>query len=274
MKKSTLFLACCIGLMFFASCKKDPVAPTIDLLAEVGCVTEDAEVYSGNEILVGFTGTGENLTQIEIVLSLDGTILESHTGDLSNQKSAFTYKHAFTVDAVGKVTIRGTVYDANETSASKTFEIQFTEKPSTKFLGHYEGDALFTGIMKAEMEGMDPIENEVTDKAFLVTLDLREGETLTDVIGTCKIEDQEMEIKGTVEGNTVTFESVNTTVTFNYEMIPVPITMDVTYTITGVLDNETLTLDGACNGEGEIHFFIYNGTTALDGIIGGSLVKQ
>ena len=280
MKKSTLFIACCIGLMFFASCKKDPVAPTIDLLAEAGCVTENAQVYSGNEILVGFTGTGENPTQIEIVLSLDGTILASHTGDLSSQKSdpvsPFTYKHAFTVEAVGTVTIRGTVYDANGTSASKTFEIHFNEKPNAKFIGHYEGDALFTGFMKAEIPGMDPMEQEVTDRAIPVILDLRDGETMTEVIGNCKISDQEMEIKGNVEGNSVTFEAVNTTVTFNYDMngINVPINMNITYAVTGVLDNETLTLNGSCNGEGEIHFFIYNGTTTLDGTIGGSLVKQ
>ena len=188
--------------------------------------------------------------------------------------SPFTYKHAFTVDAVGTVTIRGTVYDANGTTASKTFDIHFNEKPTTKFLGHYEGDALFTGIIKAEIPGMNPIEQDVTDRAIPVILDLRDGETLTEVIGNCKIDDQEMEIKGTVEGKTVTFESVNTTVTFNYEMIPVPISMNVTYTITGVLDNETLTLDGSCNGEGEIQSYLYNATTALDGTIGGSLVKQ
>ena len=280
MKKSTLFMACCIGLMLFASCKKDPIAPTIDLLADGSCVTEDAQVYSNTEFLVGFTGTGENLTQIEVVLSLDGNILASHTEDLSNQKSdpvsPFTYKHAFTVEAVGKVSIRGTVYDANGTSALKTFDIQFNEKPNAKFLGHYEGNALFTGSMNAEMPGMDPMEQDFTDRAIPVILDLRDGETLTEVIGNCKISDQEMEIKGNVEGNSVIFEAVNTTVTFNYDLngINVPINMNITYAVTGVLDSETLTLDGSCNGEGEIHFFIYNGTTALDGTLGGSLVKQ
>jgi hypothetical protein len=273
MKKSTLFLACCIGLMFFASCKKEPVAPTISLLAEEGCVIEDAQVYSGNEILVGFTGTGENLTQIEIVLSLDGTILANHTGDLSSQKTAFTYKHAFTVEAVGKVTIRGTVYDANGTSASKTFDIYFNEKPNTKFLGHYEGDALFTGIIKVNVMG-DSINQEVTDRAIPIILDLRDGETITEVIGNCKINDQEMELKGAVDGDTVTFEAVSTTVTSNYEMngFSIPLSMTITYTVTGVLNNGTLTLNGSCNGDGVIP--LLNGTTYLEGSIGGSLAKQ
>ena len=39
MKKSTLFLACCVGLMLFASCKKDPVAPTISAITDAGYAT-------------------------------------------------------------------------------------------------------------------------------------------------------------------------------------------------------------------------------------------
>ena len=77
-----------------------------------------------------------------------------------------------------------------------------------------------------------------------------------------------------VNDNTVTFEAVSTTVTTNYEMngINIPLSMTVTYSVTGVLDNETLTLNGTCNGDGVISFL--NGTTHLEGTIGGSLVKQ
>ena len=274
MKKSTLFLACCIGLLFFASCKKDPVAPTIDMTNGSEYVTENAQLYYGDEVTVGFDATGEDLIKLEVTLSADGTIFTSHFENIEKQAS-YSYSHTFTLDASGTVTITGIVTDASGQTASKSFNIICNEWPNAKFVGHYEGDALFTGIMKAEIDGMDPIENEMTDRAFPVTLDLRQGEALTDVIGICKIESQEMEIKGTVEGNTVTFEAVNTTVTFNYNMngINIPLDMNITYAVTGVLDNETLTLNGTCNGEGEIHFII-NGTTSLDGTIGGSLAKQ
>ena len=99
---------------------------------------------------------------------------------------------------------------------------------------------------------------------------------MTEVIGNCKINDQDMELKGTVEGNKVTFEAVNTTVSYNYDMnwFNIPVDMNITYAVTGTLDNETLTLSGTCNGGGEIHLLIYNGTTSHDGTIGGSLVKQ
>ena len=99
---------------------------------------------------------------------------------------------------------------------------------------------------------------------------------MTEVIGNCKINDQDMELKGTVEGNKVTFEAVNTTVSFNYEMngFNIPLEMNVTYAVAGTLENKTLTLNGTCNGAGEIHILIYNGTTSIEGTIGGSLVKQ
>ena len=277
MKKTTLFLACCIGLMLFASCKKDPVAPTINLLAEVGCVTEDAQVYSGDEILVAFTCTGENLTQIEVVISQNGIVLATQTDSFSDLKddpvSPKTYKHAFTIEAIGTVNIKGTVTDANGLTASKSFDIFYNEKPCAKFLGHYEGDALFTGMMKAEIQGMDPMEQEVTDRAIPVILDLSEGATITEIIGTCKIDDQEMEIKGTVEGNTVTFDAANTTITFDYPVggFSVSPEVNMTYNVKATLDGEQLSLDGTCVGNGDINLFIYNGTVAIDGTIGGSL---
>lgn len=278
MKKLTLFMACCIGLMLFASCKKDPIAPTINLLADVGCVTENAQVYSGDEILVGFTCTGENLTQIEVVLSQNGIVLATQTDNFSDSKddvSTKTYKHAFTIEAIGTVNIKGTVTDANGLTASKSFDILYDEKPNAKFVGHYEGEALFTGMMKAEMEGMDPMEQEVTDRPTLVTLDLSEGAFVDEVTGRCKIEDQEMEIKGKVEGNTVTFEAVNSTISFDYDLggFTVSPQVQMTYNVKATLDGEQLGLDGTCVGNGDINLFIYNGTVAIDGTIGGSLNK-
>jgi hypothetical protein len=275
MKKSTLFLACCIGLMLFASCKKDPVPPTISIITDAGYVTENAQIFSGDNIKVGFNATGEKLTKIEITLTQNGTVINSSQATIENQTS-FSHTAAFTVEATGTVTVTGTVTDANGLTASKNFDIHFNEKPNAKFIGHYEGDALFTGIMKAEVTGLDPVEQEVTDRAVPVILELRAGETMTEVIGNCKINDQDMELKGMVVGNKVTFEAVNTTVSYNYEMngFNIPLEMNVTYAVAGTLDNKTLTLNGTCNGEGEIHLLIYNGTTSIDGTIGGSLEKQ
>ena len=153
MKRNILFMACCIGLMLFASCKKDPVAPTINIFTDMSCVTENAQVFSGDSIWVGFTGTGENLTQIQIVISQNGNVLVNHSDIFrmlqNNPVAPFTYIHAFVVEASGTVTVEGTVTDANGLTASKSFNINFEEKPNAMFIGHYEGNALATGFYEA-----------------------------------------------------------------------------------------------------------------------------
>ena len=280
MKKTTLFLACCIGLMLFASCKKDPIAPTINLLADAGCVTENAQVYSGDEILVGFTGTGENLTQIEIVLSQNGTILANHSENLGNQKtdpvSPFTYKHAFTIQANGTVNIKGTVTDANGLTASKSFNINFNEKPNAKFVGRYEGNALATGTLHANINGMDPFDQDFADRETPMVLELEAGTNINEVVGTCTFDDRSVDCHGTVEGDVVTFEAINDVITFNYEMggFSVSPQLNVTYNIQGTLNGNQLMLDGTCSGNGDINLFIYSGTIDMDATVGGSLTKE
>lgn len=280
MKKSSLFLACCIGLMFFASCKKDPVAPTINILEDVGVVTEDAQVYSGDEIVVGFTGTGENLTQIEIVISQDGIVLASHSDDLNSQRndptSPFYYWHSFTIEASGTVNVKGTVTDANGLTASKSFNIHFNEKPNAKFVGRYEGNALATGILHANISGMDPIDQDFTDRETPIVLQLEAGFDINEVTGTCSFEDRTVDCKGTVEGNVVTFEVIDDVITFNYDLggFSVSPQLNVTYNIKGTLTDGQLLLDGSCQGNGDINLFIYSGTVDMDATVGGSLTKE
>ena len=274
MKKSTLFMACCIGLMLFASCKKDPVAPTISLFNGSGYATENTAYYSGDEINVGFVATGENLTKLEAVVSQNGTVLTTHFENIE-KAATYTYSHTFTIEASGTITITGTITDAAGQTATTSFNIICNEKPNAKFVGHYEGEALFTGTMEAIVSGMEPMQQNLTDRPISVTVDLRAGETVNEVVGTCKTEEQEMEIKGTVDGNTVTFEGVNTTITFNYDLAGFSLKpeMDINYDVKATLENEKLSIDGTCTGNGEIHMLFYNGTIAIDGSLGGKLDK-
>ena len=277
MKKTVLFLACCIGLLLLASCKKDPVAPTIDILADADCVSENAQVYSGDEILVGFTGTAENIIQIGIVISQDGIELASHTDDMSGQKadavSPFSYKHAFTIETAGTVTVTGTATDANGLTASKSFNIIYEEKPYEKFVGDYEGDALFTGTMNAEMPGQEPMGQELTDFEMPVNLTISGGENPNEVEASWKMGEQEMTTTGTVDGDKVSFEVTNFpyTFTYTYQGAQIPVNFIMTYNIIGTLNGNQLDLEGTCQGNGSI---LFTATVEIDGTIGGSLAKS
>ena len=273
MKKSTLIMACCIGLMLLASCKKDPVAPTISIYGNE-CVTENAQVFSGDEIMVGFQATGEKLTKIEVSITQNNVQLAQDTKTI--EAEAYTYLQKFTINASGTVTIRGTVTDAAGQTATASFNVIYNEKPNEKFVGHYEGNALGTGSYQAEITGTGPIQEEFTDREVPVILDIEAGDNMNEVVATCTIEDRTMTTKGYVEGDKVTFEAINDVVSFAYDLgfMTIYPEVNLTYMVVGTLVESKLNLDGTCTGNGEINAFFYNGTLTVDAIIGGSLNKM
>ena len=271
-------MACCIGLMLLASCKKDPVAPTISAITDTGYVIENAQIFSGDNIKVGFNATGEKLTKIEIMLTENGTVINSSQATIDNLTS-YSHTAAFTVEATSTVTITGTVTDANGLTASKSFNIICNEKPNAKFVGHYEGNALATGVMNAEISGMgmepQTFQNEFTDREVPVILDITAGSDMNKVNATCIIDERTMTATGTVEGDKITFETFNDVITFDYDMglMVIHPQINVSYTVVGTLNGNQLMLEGNSTGEGEINAFIYNGTLNMEATIGGSLNK-
>ena len=275
MKKSTLFLACCIGLMLFASCKKDPVAPTISVITDTGYVTENAQIYSGDIIKVGFNATGEKLTKIEITLTQNGTVINSSQATIENQTS-FSHTAAFTVEATGTVTVTGTVTDANGLTGSKSFNINYYEKPNAKFIGHYEGNALATGSYQAEVSGLEPVQQEFTDREVPVILDIAAGDDINKIVATCTIDDRTMTALGTVEGDKITFETINDVITFDYDLgiMVIHPEINVTYSIVSTLVDGQLNLEGNCTGNGVMNYGFFSGTINLEATVGGSLNKK
>ena len=279
MKKNPLFLACCIGLMLFASCKKH-VAPTIDIFEGPDCVTENAQVFSGDEICVGFSCTGESLTKIEIVISKDGNILATQTSGFDNQKNdpvaPYIYKSTFVVEATGTVNIKGTVTDAQGMTASKSFNINYNEKPNARFVGRYSGNPVLNGTMNAEIQGIGSFDQDIENEETPTVLVLEPGEEIDEVVGTCTFDNHSFACRGIVDGDVVTFEGDNETYDFvqdiNGMTINVPLTM--TYCIKGTLDNGQLVLSGTCEGNGNFNVLIYSGTLNLETTISGSLTKE
>lgn len=273
MKKTALFMACCIGLMFFASCKKD-IQPTLTVVTDPGYVSQNSEVFSGDQLLVGFNATGESLIQIMMIAEQNGTAIFTHTETLENLAS-YSYTKTFSLDATGTVTIRGTVTDAKGNTATKSFDIHMNEKPNAKFVGHYEGNILFSGTANLNVSNMDPMSQTFENEPYPTIVDIVPGESIIEVMATITINNQPNTVKGTVEGNKVVFEAINDdfTYTYDYQGFSVPIPLDMTYAITGLLNGDQLGIEGSCKGNGEVSLLIYSGTVDLDGTLGGSLAK-
>ena len=275
MKKSSLFLACCIGLMLFASCKKDPIAPTITLMQGEGYLTENAHVFANEDLIVGFVATGEKLVEIETKITKDGLLLSRSIESL-DELPTYTGPSHISISEAGTVTITGTVTDAAGQTASVSINVFCEEQPNAKFVGRFEGNALSSGTLHANITGMDPIDQEFTDRETPVVLELAAGDDINEVVGTCTFEDRSVDCRGTVEGNVVTFEAINDVITFNYDLGGFSISpqLNVTYNIKGTLTDGQLMLDGSCQGNGDINLFIYSGTVDMDATVGGSLTKE
>ena len=273
MKKSILFMACCIGLMLFASCKKD-TQPTLTVVTDPGYVSQNTEVFSGDQLLVGFKATGESLIQIMMIAEQNGAAIFTHSETLDNVAS-YSYSKTFTLDVTGTVTIRGTVTDAKGNTATKSFDIHMNEKPNAKFVGHYEGDILFSGTANLNVTGMDPMSQSMENEPFPTVIDIAPGESIIEVLATITFNNQSNTVTGTVDGNKVAFEAVNDsfTYTYDYQGFSVPIPLDMTYAITGLLNGDQLGIEGSCRGNGEINLLIYSGTVDMEGSLGGSLNK-
>ena len=275
MKKFTLFLACCIGLMLFASCKKDPIAPTITLMQGEGYLTENAHVFANEDLIVGFVATGEKLVEIETKITKDGLLLSRSIESL-DELPTYTGSSHISISEAGTVTITGTVTDAAGQTASVSINVFCEEQPNAKFVGRFEGNALSSGTLHANITGMDPIDQEFTDRETPVVLELAAGDDINEVVGTCTFEDRSVDCRGTVEGNVVTFEAINDVITFNYDLGGFSISpqLNVTNNIKGTLTDGQLMLDGSCQGNGDINLFIYSGTVDMDATVGGSLTKE
>lgn len=275
MKKSTLFMACCIGLLLLAGCKKK-VAPTITVFQGEGYLTENAQVYANENVKLGFVATGEKLVELETIITKDGILISRSTESIEGQPSSYTSSTNISFIDTGTMTVMATVTDANGLTASTSYNFDCIEKPYEKFLGNYEGNALFSGNMEVNMDGVDPMQQEVTEHEVPVSVVISGGPAVDEVIILLQMDNQEMELAGKVDGNMITCEADHVSYSFNYDLgggFNVTPEMDVSYIVKATLEGNQLMIDGTCTGSGEVHVLIYNGTISVDGIIGGSLNK-
>jgi len=274
MKKASLFMALCIGLMMLASCNKK-VEPTISIITGDGYAQQGTELYSGDPITVGFNATGKKLCMFQLTAKCGDDLIYADDDELDNVDS-YVYENTFTLEAEGTVTIYAFILDDAGNVANTSFEVICNEKPYTKFLGHYEGSALLTGTLNVEQNGQSTFSNEMNDYDVPVVAQLEPGMAVNEVIGTIIINDQPNDVLGVVEGNTVTFEAINAQFSMTVPVggFSVSPTLNMTYNIVGTLEDNILKLNGECKGDGVFNIpFVGDGDIDLDANISGSLTK-
>ena len=220
MKKTFLFLSCSLVLVIMASCKKGPVLPGISILRNQGCVIENSQVYYGGEITVGLRCTGENLTCIDIVLSQNDSVLARHTDSLCAKRvdpvTTIDYKHPFTLEVLGAVTVTGTLTDSLGQVATLSFDINYNETPNMKFVGHYEGDLFICGNYTADVTVIGQQDGDLDSIPFYTIVDIVTSDNMNEVVATLTLGDQPNIVRGVVDGDNIVFDEINSTFVFDY----------------------------------------------------------
>lgn len=284
MKKAILFLSCSLVVMMMAGCRKGPVLPDISVLHNQGCVIENSQVYYGGEITVGFSCTGENLTRLDVVLMQDDSILARHTDSLFNRKKEpvppYIYKHPFTLEVLGPVTVTGTLTDAQGQVATVSFDINYNETPNMKFVGHYEGDIFINGNYSADLSLIGLQDGDLDSVAFYTIADIVTGDNMNEVVANLTLGDQPNTVRGTVNDNDIVFDEINSKFVFDYTYdglfnINIPIELDVIFSMHGTLTDGVLHLEGDCHGGGDISIMggMIHGPMTMEGTLGGDLTK-
>lgn len=269
MKKTALFMACCIGLLFFASCKKE-TQPTISIATGANYAGQGTELFADDPVTVGFSAIGEKLTKIEMNVSQNGMVIYTDAQSIENADT-YLYVHSFTIDAVGTVTVSGIVTDAKGHTATTSFDILYYEKPNAKFVGRYEGNALITGSYDIEVTNMEPMHEDFENRPVAAIVEMAAADNSNEVVATVTIDEETSTMTGIVEGNKVIFEAINSSYNMTYQGFSLPI--DMTYNIIGTLNEGRLELSGDCKGDGSINMLFITGTIQMEGTVGGSLDK-
>lgn len=254
------------------------IKPSIDPITDGGFITDGNGVLIGQPFNVGFKASGQNLTRLEVNILQNGNVIASHFEDIENS-DIYNYSHSFEVSTAGPMNVQGIIKDAAGHSVSTDFTITaFEENPSAAFLGHYEGEVFFNGnyIITANIL-QDPITDELPNDPIPMGIELEQGDNICEVIGTCHIEDQPFSLKGVVNGNTITFESFDDVISYEFNLGGNLFNPQITatYNLTATLEDGILYIEGTCNGQSSISYaYIITGNIALESTMNGSLNKM
>ena len=251
MKKLSFALACFIGLLFFASCKKDESTNndpeekplTITPITDEGFVTGGEEVLVLNSFKYGFVAQGTDLTLFTCTIESGGeTTTDENELDNATYKS---YESTFLPSSPGEVKITGTIKNAKGETTSATIIINAVGAENDKFIGNYAGEIVINGTIEVTIFGetqTQPLDEQKTDIEMKITA----GNENDEVIANFEMEGQPANIKGKCKNNHVDFEPVSETIAYEGQQI------NCTFIMRGNLDGNTLNVSGNINATGTL----------------------
>lgn len=280
MKKLLLALTCLIGVMFFASC--DPEAfgdlleqkPNIAFVEEEGYPINNSTVYSGTELRFKVQASpnetsGSPLkTFLFIINDSNGTIIFQDSKELTSAESGTVeFTEVFVPKMETTLEITATVTDEVGKKNTAVMVITSIAPPSADdFIGNFKGNVRINCDVVSDTPAIDGEQIDL-DEEVEITLNANEN---NEAHATFIIDETEIILTGERVGNKFIFDRFEYSTVVN---LVTDININLNITMTGILDNDVLSVTGDVAGDGTTPDLFNLIQATLNGTMEGELFR-
>ena len=281
MKKLFFALACVVGLMTFASCTQEVIddimaqKPEVEFVTGEGLVSANTSIYLGEELnfkvrVAPNSGSESELAHFDFsITDLTGATVFNQNPEFTNAAGENTFEFTFTPQAASTYAVIATVTDkAGKANVAKV--VVDCVEPVLEGLGTFTGEIDILGHVSTNEVIGYTYDNDYNMEGLATILTLGAIDENNRVSATLEIDGTPVTLYGTMVEGTITFDEFHFNKTIS---ITVDVTLDLVMNMTGVLQDDVLTLSGTAIGAGSTMVTVLQITANYNGTIEGSLEK-
>ena len=262
MRKLSFALACIIGLMFFASCNPETFnelleqKPSIEFVEADGNVQNNATVYAGTELLFqvkmepNATSSSPLKTLTFTILDTNGNSLMDETTDLTSiEGNPIQIQKTYVPENATTLMVNAVVEDQAGKKNTAAMNITVIAPPSEEeFIGNFAGQVSIVCDVTSDNPQLDGQQLNTGELPTEISLSC---DADNNALASFTLDGTDIIISGKRNGNKFTFDQFQYTRTVN---LVFDIDLNINITMTGVLEDDILTISGDANGTGSALF--------------------
>ena len=274
-------MACVIGLMFFASCTQEVIddimaqKPFAEFVSGNGYISSNTGLYVGDALnfkvkVSPNTSSQSPLASFDfLVTDLTGATFYNDNPVIEDPNGENIFEYTLTPNYASTFAVTATVTDEVGKKSIVSVVIDYVE-PVTEGLGTFSGIINITGhITTNEVTGYT-YDDDYNIENLVTALTLGAVDEGNRVSATLDIDGTPVTLYGTMAEGTITFDEFHFNKAIN---IVADITLDLAMNLTGVLENDALTLSGPAAGTGKTQVAFWTLEANYEGAVDGSLEK-
>ena len=285
MKRLFFALACITGMVFFAGCTQEQInefleqKPNVAFVEAEGYVSGNTTVLAGTELNFQIkvspnAGSKSPLTHLNfVIVDVNGNTVRDVNHEIEDPDGESIIYETFSTEKASTYFVTATVTDEAGKVNIAELSVGYLQLIASE-IGVFKGKLDITGRVMTDggiVAGMGALDEplDIGDIATEITLGSTEDGRINAMIF---IDGTPVVFQATQDGNNLAFDEFNFNTTI--DLYGVAITLDITMNMNGVLEGDTLTLNGTAYGTGDINVLgITVHVNLVDGVISGVLEK-